>query len=52
MSGALWTRVDGASGYPDVTAHALCGFLRLESGFETSFLLSASFKNFGSFLVL
>ena len=48
--GSLWTRVDGASGYPDVTAHALCGFLRLESGF---FLLSANFKTFlPSFLVL
>ena len=43
--GALWRRVNGASGYPDVTAHALCGFLRLESGF---FLLFASFKNFPS----
>ena len=42
--GALWRRVDGASGYPDVTAHALCGFLRLESGFFL--LLFASFKNF------
>ena len=50
--GALRTHVNGASGYPDVTAHALCGFLRLESGFF--FLLSASFKNFPSvsFLVL
>ena len=45
--GALRTRVNGASGYPDVIAHALCGFLRLESGFEAGFfLLSASFKNF------
>ena len=26
--GALRTRVNGASGYPDVTAHALRGFLR------------------------
>ena len=29
--GALWRRVNGASGYPDVSAHALCGFLRLET---------------------
>ena len=42
--GALWRRVNGASGYPDVTAHALCGFLRLESVFFL--LLSTSFKNF------
>ena len=42
---ALWTRVDAASGYPDVPAHALCRFLRLESVF---FLLSTSFKNFPS----
>ena len=44
--GALWRRVNGASGYPDVTAHALCGFLRLESVFF--FLIFASFKNFPS----
>ena len=30
--GALRTCVNGAFGYPDVTAHAHCGFLRLESG--------------------
>ena len=47
--GALRIRVNGASGYPDITAHALCGFLRLESGFS---LLSASFKNFLSLSVL
>ena len=51
--GALWTRVDGASGYPDVTAHALCGFLRLESGFEASFFFfPQASKTFRSFLVL
>ena len=45
--GALRTRVNGASGYPDVTAHALSGFLRLESGFWSGFfLLPASFKPF------
>ena len=41
--GALRTCVNGAFGYPGVTAHTFCGFLRLESGF---FLSSASFKNF------
>ena len=48
--GALWRRVNGASGYPDVTAHALYGFLRLESGFFL--LLFASFKNFSSLFFL
>ena len=40
--GALRARVNGASGHPNVTADAVCGFVRLRSGF---FLLSASFKN-------
>ena len=49
--GALWRRVNGASGYPDVTAHALCGFLRLESGFFFFFsqLQKLSFALFLSF---
>ena len=49
--GALWRRVNGASGYPDVTAHALCGFLRLESGLFSSFckLQKLSFAFFLSF---
>ena len=38
--GALRTRVNGASGYPDVTAHALCALLLLE------FLLKAVFYSF------
>ena len=49
--GALWTRVDGASGYPDVTAHALCGFLRLEGGFFF-FFPQASKTFLRSFLIL
>ena len=49
--GALWRRVNGASRYPDVTAHALCGFLRLESGVFSSFrkLQKLSFAFFLSF---
>ena len=46
--GALRTRVNGASGYPDVTVHALCGFLWLESGFL--FFPQASKTFFRSFL--
>ena len=41
--GALRTRVHGASGYPDVTANALCSFLRLESAF---FIFPHAPKNF------
>ena len=35
--GALRTRVNRASGYPDVNAHSLCDFLRLENGSFSSF---------------
>ena len=48
--GALRTRVNGASGYPDVTAHALCGALQLRSGFF--FFPQASKTFFRSFIVL
>ena len=48
--GALWRRVNGASGYPDVTAHALCGFLRLESGFF--FFFSQASKTFLRFFLV
>ena len=42
--GALRTLINGASGYSDVTEHALCGFLRLESGFF-SFRKLQNFSN-------
>ena len=37
MSRCSSKSVNGASEYPDVTAHALCGFIRLEGGFFSFF---------------